>query len=190
MLSVKLTSIILLATLSLINPTFALPKGGGGGKGGGRGGGGRGGDGPDVGGSLLDFFTPTGGGKKSGVHCGTTDDANLDDCKFLTDPKNWGAAFAGNNNKCHYTNPFTREFNAEAYNVGCHGECCVYVARIPSDQIQDQSESIRSIAAGLMGCADTSKGKVNAVNQLENGIGICVSNGHGCGDCFDDSDFS
>ncbi|THU75611.1 hypothetical protein K435DRAFT_706803, partial [Dendrothele bispora CBS 962.96] len=125
------------------------------------------------------------GGTKTGVHCGTTSDANLDDCKFLLDPANWGSAFAGGSNVCHYTNPITREIDEPAYNVACHNDCCVYVARMPADTIQDSSELIRKEASGLLGCADTSKNKVNVMEQLDNKVGVCISDGKGCGDCFD-----
>lgn len=35
-----------------------------------------------------------------GVHCGTTDDATLSDCKALLDPGTWNSAFAGTSNVC------------------------------------------------------------------------------------------
>ncbi|KAF5362748.1 hypothetical protein D9758_011738 [Tetrapyrgos nigripes] len=128
--------------------------------------------GEDILGNLPD------GGTKTGVHCGTTNDASLDDCKFLIqDEKNWNAAFAGNNNVCHYTNFITREFNYEAHNVACHGQCCVYVARMKTEVIKDYSSLIRQEASGLFGCADTSKGKINVMTQLDNKIGVCISNG-------------
>ncbi|KAF5346645.1 hypothetical protein D9758_013193 [Tetrapyrgos nigripes] len=221
-----------IATLTLIPlvvvDAVAFPKGGGGGKGGGSGGttggstGGKGGSGgsgsggsgsggsgalEQLGQDILGILPS--GGTQVGVHCGTTSDANLDDCKFLVDPNNWGGAFA-DNNVCHYTNPITQEINAAAYNVACHGQCqesfsahsgsqadqffptigCVYVARMPQDSLKDNSDLIREQAAGLFGCADTSKNKVNVMTQLSNKIGVCISNGNGCGDCFDDSDFS
>lgn len=45
-------------------------------------------------------------------------------------------------------------------------------------------ETVRNDAAGLFGCADLSVNKVNAMVFKENGDGVCISNGDGCGDCF------
>ncbi|KAF5346643.1 hypothetical protein D9758_013191 [Tetrapyrgos nigripes] len=136
------------------------------------------------------------GSRQVGVHCGTTSDANLDDCKFLVDPKNWGGAFA-DNNICHYTGRPSGEINAPAYNVACHGQCqesfsvhsgsqadqsfptigCVYVARMTPSK--DNSDLIRQEAVSLFGYADTSINKINVMTQLSNKIGVCISDGNG-----------
>lgn len=34
------------------------------------------------------------------VHCGTTDDATLSDCRKLVEPDTWNAAYAGTSNTC------------------------------------------------------------------------------------------
>ncbi|CAA7259340.1 unnamed protein product [Cyclocybe aegerita] len=129
--------------------------------------------------------------KRDEVHCGTTDDATLSDCRALIDNRdNWNAAFAGNDNLCHYTNPQDLKFNYPAYNTACRGECCVYYASGDSDEGPvPNAETIRSRAAGLLGCGDTGSNKVNALGVAGDGSGVCISNGDGCGDCFDDSDF-
>ncbi|CAL1706547.1 unnamed protein product [Somion occarium] len=121
-----------------------------------------------------------------GVHCGTTEDATLSDCQALVDPGTWNGAWAGTSNVCHYTNPISLEIDAVAHNVACHGNCCVYVAR--SDN--PDKEQTRTEAQGLLGCGDTGANKINGLDFFADRHGVCLSNGNGCGDCFDDSDFA
>lgn len=46
--------------------------------------------------------------------------------------------------------------------------------------------SIRDRAAGLLGCGDTDNNKVNGLSVATvDGSGVCLSDGNGCGDCFD-----
>ncbi|KAJ7598833.1 hypothetical protein C8J56DRAFT_1092710 [Mycena floridula] len=125
-----------------------------------------------------------------GVHCGTTSDATLSDCQALVDPNTWNSAWASGNNVCHYTNPISVEIDAEAFNVACHGNCCVYVARVAAADLDGKKEQIRNEAAGLFGCGDPSVDKVNAMQEFDDKHGTCISNGDGCGDCFDDADFA
>ncbi|KAK7448066.1 hypothetical protein VKT23_013822 [Stygiomarasmius scandens] len=101
-----------------------------------------------------------------GVHCGTTDDATFSDCQALVNPDTWNAAFT-TGNICHWGlgNP--------ANNVACHGNCCVYVARL--DNLN--SEQIRNEAAGLFGCADTGANKINGMQEFQDTHGTCISNG-------------
>ncbi|GJE91139.1 hypothetical protein PsYK624_072880 [Phanerochaete sordida] len=123
------------------------------------------------------------------VFCGTTDDATLSDCKTLVEPDTWSAAWAAGSNVCHYTNGL--QFNQEAYNVACHGNCCAYYANGFRTQPNFDSDSIRSRAASLLGCGDTDKDSINGLQVTPvDGSGVCLSDGNGCGDCFDDSDFA
>ncbi|KAF9455992.1 hypothetical protein BDZ94DRAFT_1315615 [Collybia nuda] len=119
-----------------------------------------------------------------GVHCGTTEDATLSDCQKLLTPDTWNGAWAGSNSVCHFG------LGNVAHNVGClgGGNCCVYVAGVDPNTLG--KEQARTEAQGLLGCADTGKNLVNALQTFSDGHGVCISNGHGCGDCFDDSDFS
>ncbi|GJE91170.1 hypothetical protein PsYK624_073190 [Phanerochaete sordida] len=122
------------------------------------------------------------------VFCGTTEDATLSDCKTLVEPDTWNSVWVAGANVCHYTNGL--HFNQDAYNVACHGNCCVYYANGFRTTPNFDSESIRSRAASLMGCGDTAKNSINALQVTPvDGSGVCLSDGNGCGDCFDDSDF-
>ncbi|KAJ7460172.1 hypothetical protein FB451DRAFT_1500440 [Mycena latifolia] len=124
-----------------------------------------------------------------GAHCGTTSDATYSDCQALVDPATWDSAWAGATNVCHYSNP-DDIFGAPAtaYNTACHGNCCVYFASKTGGQ--PDKEQTRQDAISLFGCADISANKVNALRFAEQGYGVCLSDGNGCGDCFDDKDFS
>ncbi|KAJ8088414.1 hypothetical protein AAF712_005214 [Marasmius tenuissimus] len=122
-----------------------------------------------------------------GIHCGTTKDATFSDCKSLIeDESTWNAAF-NTANTCSYLNPWIVPFPQTAYNVACKGNCCVYVAGYESYDIS--RVDTRRQAQGLLGCADTGKDKINAMQKFDDGHGVCISNGSGCGDCFDDRDF-
>ncbi|KAI5478839.1 hypothetical protein MNV49_004571 [Pseudohyphozyma bogoriensis] len=133
--------------------------------------------------------------KNTDVHCGTTSDATLSDCQTLTgDVDTWNAAFNWNN-VCHFTNVLANVYDYPAYNAACFGNCCVYVTgpstKIPAAlDITASSETIRQNAAGLLGCGDTGANKVNAMQKFDDGHAVCVSDGNGCGDCFDDSDYA
>ncbi|GJE91141.1 hypothetical protein PsYK624_072900 [Phanerochaete sordida] len=123
------------------------------------------------------------------VFCGTTEDATLSDCQALVQPDTWNAAWAAGSNVCHYTNGLN--FNEPAYNVACHGNCCAYYANGFRTQANFDSESIRGRAASLLGCGDTAKNSINGLQVTPvDGSGVCLSDGNGCGDCFDDSDFA
>ncbi|KAJ7486540.1 hypothetical protein FB451DRAFT_1391455 [Mycena latifolia] len=139
-----------------------------------------------------------------GVHCGTTADdtssasfnhpTTFSDCQALTDPATWDSVWAGTANTCHYGNPDTGfHFPALAYNTACHNNCCVYFAsKTQTDNKPDltpDKEQTRQDAMSLFGCADKSKNKINAMVFKSQGYGVCLSNGNGCGDCFDDDDF-
>jgi hypothetical protein len=71
-----------------------------------------------------------------------------------------------------------------AWNVACSGNCCVYVAGYGSGSEIDKSK-IKGQAQGLMGCADKSSGRINAMQQFDDFTGVCISDRNGCGDCFD-----
>ncbi|KAJ7880078.1 hypothetical protein B0H13DRAFT_1886777 [Mycena leptocephala] len=124
-----------------------------------------------------------------GTHCGTTEDATYSDCQALVDPATWSSAWAGSSNVCHYSNP-DDIFGAPAtaYNTACHGNCCVYFAS-KTGGMPDE-EQTRQDAMGLFGCADMAVNKINAMVFKEQAYGVCISDGNGCGDCFDDKDFS
>ncbi|KAJ6538161.1 hypothetical protein DFH09DRAFT_1399900 [Mycena vulgaris] len=78
---------------------------------------------------------------------------------------------------------------AEAYNTACHGNCCVYFASKVAGGKPDK-EQTRQDAMSLFGCVDMSSNKVNVLLFTEQAYGVCISNENGCGDCFDDKDFS
>ncbi|CAL1699320.1 unnamed protein product [Somion occarium] len=120
-----------------------------------------------------------------GVHCGTTSDATLSDCQALVDSGTWNGEWAGKGNVCHYSNPWNGDINAVAYNVACHGNCCVYVARSGNPD----KEQTRKEAQGLLGCGDTGSNKINGLDYFPDGHGVCLGGRDACGDCFDDQDF-
>ncbi|KAJ8496319.1 hypothetical protein ONZ45_g12516 [Pleurotus djamor] len=128
------------------------------------------------------------------VHCGTTSDATLSDCQALTSDKAlWDSVF-NTNNVCHFTNPTYQLFNHEAFNVACHGNCCVYVAgdnafEDPQGGFVIDGDRIFQEAAGLMGCGDPNGNTINAMQSFSDSHATCVSDGNGCGDCFDDADY-
>ncbi|GJE91142.1 hypothetical protein PsYK624_072910 [Phanerochaete sordida] len=124
-----------------------------------------------------------------GVHCGTTSDATLSDCTaLLNDDATWSAAWAGTSNVCHYSNPNSGVVGGVAYNTACHGNCCIYYASMVG-HTPDEAQT-RADAQGLLGCADTAKNSINGLDFFDDGRGVCISDGNGCGDCFDDADFS
>lgn len=129
------------------------------------------------------------------VHCGTTSDATLSDCQFLTsDQPTWDAAY-NLDNTCHFTNFLADLYDATAYNVACYGNCCVYVYGAsafsdPGGGYSYDSQLLKNEAAGLLGCGDTAANKVNGMQKFSDGHAVCLSNGDGCGDCFDDDDFA
>ncbi|PWN88748.1 hypothetical protein FA10DRAFT_172357 [Acaromyces ingoldii] len=144
----------------------------------------------------LAAFASAGPLRRRDVHCGTTNDATLSDCQALTSDKAiWDAAWAGNTNVCHFTNPLANLYNHDAYNVACHGDCCVYAAgdnafEDPQGGFTLDRDRFYEEAGGLLGCADASKNKVNGLQNFSDGHHICISNGDGCGDCFDDADYT
>ncbi|KAI5474418.1 hypothetical protein MNV49_003359 [Pseudohyphozyma bogoriensis] len=121
----------------------------------------------------------------TGVHCGTTSNAKLSDCQALINNQaTWDAAWA-TGNSCTYWNLGSIGI---AYNMACHGNCCVYAAGRASGVDYDKYTT-QSEAAGLLGCGDASSDQINALQTFTD-HGICISDGNGCGDCFDDSDFT
>ncbi|KAJ7913625.1 hypothetical protein B0H13DRAFT_1612376 [Mycena leptocephala] len=139
--------------------------------------------------SLVAFSAMPAVFAQVGVHCGTTSDATFSDCQALFDPATWDSAWAGDTNVCHYRNSGDL-FGAPAvaYNTACHGNCCVYYASKVAGSKPDKGKTLQD-AASLMGCADTAKNKINGMLNTEQAYGVCISNGNGCGDCFDDGDF-
>ncbi|KAJ6565676.1 hypothetical protein B0H10DRAFT_2112658 [Mycena sp. CBHHK59/15] len=125
------------------------------------------------------------------VHCGTTSDATLSDCQALVQPDTWNSAWAAGSNVCHWSSATPGWYNNKAYNVACHGNCCAYYSPYPNTDPTFDQEITRQRAQSLLGCGDA---KVNKINGLEitraDKSGVCLSNGNGCGDCFDDSDFA
>ncbi|KAJ7874863.1 hypothetical protein B0H13DRAFT_2348434 [Mycena leptocephala] len=141
------------------------------------------------------------------VHCGTTSDATLSDCQTLVQPDVWNAAWAGGSDTCQlvgravsssttdiasqsWSSPTPGWINIEAYNVACHGNCCAYYSPYPGRSATLDQEITRQRAASLLGCGDTDVNKINGLEIAEaDRSGVCLSNGNGCGDCFDDNDF-
>ncbi|KAJ7327880.1 hypothetical protein DFH08DRAFT_967672 [Mycena albidolilacea] len=125
------------------------------------------------------------------VHCGTTSDATLSDCQALVQPDVWNGAWAGGSNKCHWSNARPGWQNNEAFNVACHGNCCAYYSAYPGRPSTLDSEITRQRAASLLGCGATNVNKINGLEIAKaDKSGVCLSNGDGCGDCFDDNDFA
>ncbi|KAJ7829300.1 hypothetical protein B0H14DRAFT_2594186 [Mycena olivaceomarginata] len=103
------------------------------------------------------------------VHCGTTSDATLSDCQALVQPDTWAAAWAGDSNTC---------------------QLCVTYSPYPGRSATLDQEITRQRAASLLGCGATDVNKINGLEIAEaDRSGVCLSNGDGCGDCFDDNDF-
>ncbi|KAJ7309307.1 hypothetical protein DFH08DRAFT_974785 [Mycena albidolilacea] len=124
------------------------------------------------------------------VHCGTTSDATLSDCQALVQPDTWAAAWAGDSNTCHWSSATPGWYNNKAYNVACHGNCCAYYSPYPGRSATLDQEITRQRAASLLGCGATDVNKINGLEIAEaDRSGVCLSNGDGCGDCFDDNDF-
>ena len=92
--------------------------------------------------------------------------------------------------------------------------CCAYFTQNEGSQnpngveLLASQETLRQKAAGLMGCGDVAKNKINGMEEFSDHSAICLSNGKGCGgrstsyglkcssqtgdadnpaDCFDDS---
>ncbi|KAJ6567932.1 hypothetical protein DFH09DRAFT_437531 [Mycena vulgaris] len=125
------------------------------------------------------------------VHCGTTSDATLSDCQALVQPDTWNSAWAAGSNVCHWSSARPGWYNVEAYNVACHGNCCAYYGPYPGRSATFDQELIRQRAASLLGCGDASVNKINGLEITRaDASGVCLSNGDGCGDCFDDNDFA
>ncbi|KAJ6565675.1 hypothetical protein B0H10DRAFT_2359153 [Mycena sp. CBHHK59/15] len=140
--------------------------------------------------ALVTFSTAPAVFAQVGAHCGTTSDATYSDCQALVDPATWDAAWAADSNVCHYRNSDDLFGTpATAYNTACHGNCCVYFASKVAGGKPDK-EKTRQDAISLFGCADTKVNKINGMVYTEQAYGVCISNGQGCGDCFDDKDFS
>ncbi|WVR03730.1 hypothetical protein IAU60_000725 [Kwoniella sp. DSM 27419] len=131
--------------------------------------------------------------KRADVHCGTSADATLSDCQALTsDPGLWASVY-NTGNTCTFNQITSNKLGATAYNLACHGDCCVYYADQFADWQQPpvpsiNPEALRINAGSLLGCGDAGANKVNVLGNFGT-YSLCVSNGNGCGDCFDDSDF-
>ncbi|KAJ6469664.1 hypothetical protein DFH09DRAFT_1254042 [Mycena vulgaris] len=110
--------------------------------------------------TLITLAAAPGVFAQVGVHCGTTSDATFSDCQALTDPATWSSAWAADSNVCHYSNP--------------------------DDLFAAPAVAYNTACHG--NCC--SKNKINGLLFTEQTYGIFISNGKGCGDCFDDKDFS
>ncbi|KAJ6565846.1 hypothetical protein DFH09DRAFT_462435 [Mycena vulgaris] len=125
------------------------------------------------------------------VHCGTTSDATLSDCQALVQPDTWNAAWAAGSNVCHWSSATPGWYNQKAYNLACHGNCCAYYSAYPGRDATFDQELMRQRAQSLLGCGDQAANKINGLEITRaDRSGVCLSNGKGCGDCFDDSDFA
>ncbi|KAJ6610586.1 hypothetical protein B0H10DRAFT_2059586, partial [Mycena sp. CBHHK59/15] len=106
-------------------------------------------------------------------------------------PDTWNSAWAVGSNVCHWSSATPSWYNNKAYNVTCHVNCCAYYLPYPNTDPTFNQEITCQHAQSLLGCGDA---KVNKINGLEitrvDKSGVCLSNGNGCSDCFDDSDFA
>ncbi|KAL8278711.1 hypothetical protein RQP46_008780 [Phenoliferia psychrophenolica] len=68
----------------------------------------------------------------------------------------------------------------------CPRQLSVYVAR---DSSIDR-ETTRLRAQALFGCGSVDANKINVLGIFDTNVGVCISDGNGCGDCFEDSDFA
>ncbi|KAL0580887.1 hypothetical protein V5O48_001080 [Marasmius crinis-equi] len=143
---------------------------------------------------LLTSITNADPLQRRDVHCGTTADATLSDCQQLTSDKGlWDSVF-NTNNICHFTNPTYQLINHDAFNVACHGNCCVYAAgdnafESPTGGFVPDRDRTFEEAGGLLGCGDPGSNKINVMQSFSDGHAVCLSDGSGCGDCFDDADY-
>ncbi|KAJ7809674.1 hypothetical protein B0H13DRAFT_2385098 [Mycena leptocephala] len=125
------------------------------------------------------------------VHCGTTSDATLSDCQALVQPDTWNSVWAAGSNVCHWSSAKPGWYNNKAYNLACHGNCCAYYSPYPARDPNFDQELLRQRAQSLLGCGDTAVDKINGLEiTTADRSGVCLSNGNGCGDCFDDGDFA
>ncbi|KAL0573773.1 hypothetical protein V5O48_008177 [Marasmius crinis-equi] len=81
------------------------------------------------------------------------------------------------NNKCHFTNPVYALFNHEAFNVACHGNCCVYAAgdntfENPTGRFAPDRDRTSEEARRLLGCSDTGPNKINVMQSFSDGHAV------------------
>ncbi|TFK49816.1 hypothetical protein OE88DRAFT_1662507 [Heliocybe sulcata] len=107
--------------------------------------------------------------------CGTTGDATLSDCQYMYD--NW-PNFPDWSPTCHY---YDGVGSSTAWRPACNGNCCVY-----TDWNGGLWADIRTAVSHLLDCGDKAKNTVNGVLQVVDSGRVCISNGDGCGDCFED----
>lgn len=62
---------------------------------------------------------------------------------------------------------------------------CAYFTRKNQDTGAGDKEGTRNRVASLMGCGNPAVNKINAMEQADDLSATCLSNGNGCGDCFD-----
>jgi hypothetical protein len=63
---------------------------------------------------------------------------------------------------------------------------CAYYAPGFRTQANFDEELTRQRAAGLLGCGDKDTNTINGLEVAQaDGSGVCLSDGNGCGDCFD-----
>ncbi|EPQ53363.1 hypothetical protein GLOTRDRAFT_95323 [Gloeophyllum trabeum ATCC 11539] len=106
--------------------------------------------------------------------CGTTADATLSDCQYLYD--HW-PDFPDWSPTCHYFDGVV----STAWRPACNGNCCIY-----TDWNGGLWADIHTAVSHLLDCGDKAKNTVNGVLQVVDSGRVCLSNGNGCGDCFED----
>ncbi|EJD44583.1 hypothetical protein AURDEDRAFT_166368 [Auricularia subglabra TFB-10046 SS5] len=122
--------------------------------------------------SSASVLTARQGNNVNQPTCGTTADATLSDCQYLFD--HW-PNFADWGPTCHYS------LVHKAWRPACYGNCCIY-----TDWDGGLWEDIKLAVDHLLDCGDPGKDSVNGVVEIVDSGRVCLSDGTGCGDCFED----
>ncbi|KAJ7483551.1 hypothetical protein FB451DRAFT_1129460 [Mycena latifolia] len=113
--------------------------------------------------------------------CGVAGDAVLSDCQTLVNSQWTNFDYS---RTCHFRDGSGLP-TGQAWNPICSpGNCCIYVA---NKGYQDNPNALKAAVQKILGCQDAAVNKVNGAMPAAVGqsFSVCVSDGKGCGDCFD-----
>jgi len=130
---------------------------------------------------LAPFVTVMAADDQLQPTCGVAGDATLSDCQTLV---NSGWSNFDYSRTCHFRNSAGLP-SGQAWNPICSpGNCCIYVA---NDGYKSNPDALKAAVQKILGCQDAAKNKVNGAMPAAVGqaFSVCVSDGKGCGDCFD-----
>ncbi|SJL00089.1 uncharacterized protein ARMOST_03401 [Armillaria ostoyae] len=113
---------------------------------------------------------------KGDITCGTAGDATLSSCRDL---------LASSFTDLNYDRTCGFGLGNTAFNPICApNNCCIYVT---VNDLSDQE--VHDLASDIVNaCAAPAVDRVNGRNSLDTtgSVAVCVSDGAGCGDCFED----